>query len=179
MEGYRSSQTHPRYEHIQIWVLLFHSDDELLACWNQLVKWLDTAASSALGLAEVHEIVARHDIAITYQVTRQFSTGASVAIERMEEYQNSFRPHIFGRFPGMGHKFGAMVVPVLVDGIIGNFFHKLHIQFSERIDPLQLIITLIERYVVIVLVVQLELISMSLGRFAGAVEGCFMADGGC
>lgn len=80
----------------------------------------------------------------------------------------------------MCHESSAMVIPILVDRVIRNLFRKLNIQFPQTIDPLQLLISLVHRYITIVLIVQLELIPMSLHHFRETIAIPFVReDGSC
>jgi hypothetical protein len=79
----------------------------------------------------------------------------------------------------MCHKLSPMVVPVLVDRVIRNFFHELHIQFSQRTDPIKFIITLVKWYIIIVLIVEFELISMSLRWFGECINARSMGEERC
>jgi len=121
------AQTHPRQENIQVRVFALHSDHELLAGAHQLIERVHAASAGALGLSEVDEVVAGHDVAVGCEVTGQFTTGGGVAVEGVEEDDDGSGPDMFGGLPGMCHESGAVVVPILVKWVVGYLPSELHI----------------------------------------------------
>lgn len=85
-------------------------------------------------------------------------------IQRMEEDHNSSRFDILRGLPSVGHKFDAMIVPVLALWEEGDVLHQLQVGFGQIHDPLKFVVPHAQRDAAEVLVIQVKFFSVFLVR---------------
>ena len=93
-----------------------------------------------------------------------------MAVEGVEEDDYGFGFDGFWGLPSVCHEFGAVVVPLVVNGVIGYLSGEIDVCFFEAVYSLKLVLAIAQRDAGKVLVVGFEFIAMAFDGF-GEEEG--------